>query len=145
MWRCDHCNETVHGSFAVCWNCGTSRDGVANPAFLPADAIPKQALVRPPAPARDLPPVKFHFRFGLNSAVAVMGGLCVALALAKPSAWFELASHMALFFLGAVVVIAAALILTSAVLRSLFATVDCARWIRGSFLEQEPSDEIDRR
>lgn len=33
MWTCQKCNETHEDSFDVCWNCGTSKDGVQDPAF----------------------------------------------------------------------------------------------------------------
>ena len=33
MWECKKCRERVEGSFDVCWNCGTSRDGVEDPSF----------------------------------------------------------------------------------------------------------------
>jgi hypothetical protein len=34
MWRCGKCGETVESSFDACWNCGTSKDGVEDPAFV---------------------------------------------------------------------------------------------------------------
>jgi hypothetical protein len=33
MWSCSHCGEAVEDAFAVCWNCGTSRDGEPDPKF----------------------------------------------------------------------------------------------------------------
>ena len=33
MWECKKCRERVEDSFEVCWNCGTSRDGVEDPSF----------------------------------------------------------------------------------------------------------------
>jgi uncharacterized protein YbjQ (UPF0145 family) len=33
VWDCKKCQERVEDSFEVCWNCGTSRDGVEDPAF----------------------------------------------------------------------------------------------------------------
>ena len=59
MWKCKKCGERVENAFAVCWNCGTSRDGVEDPSFrretddtTPApEARPKPAPPRPPAPA----------------------------------------------------------------------------------------------
>lgn len=32
-WNCPKCSETVEDSFAVCWSCGTSQDGVEDPEF----------------------------------------------------------------------------------------------------------------
>ena len=46
MWVCSKCGESVEDSMDVCWKCGTSWDGVGNPAF-PADV----ARVQEAAPA----------------------------------------------------------------------------------------------
>jgi hypothetical protein len=32
-WKCLQCKQDVPGGFEVCWNCGTSEDGVADPHF----------------------------------------------------------------------------------------------------------------
>jgi len=40
MWTCPKCGSKVDPSFEVCWSCGTSRDGVEDPNFVPADAAP---------------------------------------------------------------------------------------------------------
>lgn len=37
MWQCTKCRESVEDSFEVCWNCGTSRDGVEDPSFQKAE------------------------------------------------------------------------------------------------------------
>ena len=37
MWNCPSCGSTVEDVFEVCWNCGTSRYGVADPTFVRAD------------------------------------------------------------------------------------------------------------
>ncbi len=37
MWTCSNCGSTVDDVFEVCWNCGTSRAGVADPSFVRAD------------------------------------------------------------------------------------------------------------
>jgi hypothetical protein len=33
MWRCQKCGEDIEDSFDVCWNCGTSKEGVEDLAF----------------------------------------------------------------------------------------------------------------
>jgi hypothetical protein len=33
MWQCAKCREDVEDTFQVCWNCGTSSDGVEDPNF----------------------------------------------------------------------------------------------------------------
>lgn len=37
MWTCPKCGSKVDPSFDVCWNCGTSREGVEDPNFVSAD------------------------------------------------------------------------------------------------------------
>lgn len=37
MWTCPKCQSKVDPSFDVCWNCGTSADGVEDPSFVKAD------------------------------------------------------------------------------------------------------------
>jgi Putative prokaryotic signal transducing protein len=37
MWTCPKCHTKVDPSFDVCWNCGTSVDGVEDPTFVKAD------------------------------------------------------------------------------------------------------------
>jgi rubredoxin len=41
-WRCPSCREANPANFEVCWNCGTDRDGVADPEFEPAIAFHPQ-------------------------------------------------------------------------------------------------------
>jgi uncharacterized membrane protein YvbJ len=33
MWQCVKCQENLEDSFDLCWNCGTTRDGVEDPSF----------------------------------------------------------------------------------------------------------------
>ncbi len=40
MWTCPECGSKVDPSFEVCWNCGTSVDGVRDPTFVTADDQP---------------------------------------------------------------------------------------------------------
>ena len=39
MWKCAKCSEKVDDDFEVCWNCGTSSEGIEDPAFRRADQI----------------------------------------------------------------------------------------------------------
>jgi len=51
MWKCVKCREKVDDNFEVCWNCGTSRDGVEDPSFRKADdAAVASDAVAPQAP-----------------------------------------------------------------------------------------------
>lgn len=38
MWICPKCDEQVDDSFEVCWQCGTTEEGIEDPDFLHADA-----------------------------------------------------------------------------------------------------------
>lgn len=40
MWICSKCGARVEPSFATCWRCGTTYQGVEDPDFLPADQAP---------------------------------------------------------------------------------------------------------
>ena len=40
MWTCPKCAATVDPSFEVCWQCGTSAEGVEDPLFVRADDAP---------------------------------------------------------------------------------------------------------
>ena len=37
MWTCNKCSEQPEDSWDVCWNCGTSSEGVENPTFKVAE------------------------------------------------------------------------------------------------------------
>lgn|SRR5262245_12196878 len=37
MWECRKCHERLEDSFEVCWNCGTSKEGVEDPTFAKAE------------------------------------------------------------------------------------------------------------
>jgi hypothetical protein len=59
-WTCAQCGQPVPGSFEVCWNCGTSHDGVADPDFAkdgpPDESVfwdeDESATKQPAAPVR---------------------------------------------------------------------------------------------
>jgi ribosomal protein L40E len=36
-WICSKCGAEVPGNFEVCWECGTSVDGVKDPSFPASD------------------------------------------------------------------------------------------------------------
>lgn len=56
MWKCTGCQEKIEDSFTVCWNCGTSCDGVPDPGFQ------SEKRIRPPVPAEQVkgPPQKLE-------------------------------------------------------------------------------------
>lgn len=39
MWKCLKCGEEIEDDFEVCWACGTSREGIEDPAFKPAETL----------------------------------------------------------------------------------------------------------
>ena len=51
MWQCVKCREKLEDSFDVCWNCGTSKDGVEDPDFRKADEVPPEEGSEPSADA----------------------------------------------------------------------------------------------
>jgi predicted nucleic-acid-binding Zn-ribbon protein len=60
MWKCKKCGERIEDSFVICWNCGTSRDGLEGHSFQKPDgAETEQAegimAAHPPAPSSASP------------------------------------------------------------------------------------------
>ncbi len=41
MWNCPNCGETLDEAFALCWNCGTDREGRIDPEFEPVADDPQ--------------------------------------------------------------------------------------------------------
>lgn len=55
MWKCVTCGEMVESSFDACWNCGTSKDGVEDPAFVRlAKERDSPAVEKPVEPAKPM-------------------------------------------------------------------------------------------
>ena len=51
MWTCPECGSKVDPSFEVCWNCGTTPEGVRDPNFVLADdSGPIDDIPAPDAP-----------------------------------------------------------------------------------------------
>lgn len=40
MWTCPKCAAKVDPNFDVCWQCGTTRDGIEDPTFVRAEDVP---------------------------------------------------------------------------------------------------------
>jgi uncharacterized protein YbjQ (UPF0145 family) len=55
VWECKKCRERIASSYEVCWNCGTSRDGVEDPSFKPETDAPPPEPPAKPAPPRPKP------------------------------------------------------------------------------------------
>jgi hypothetical protein len=45
MWICPKCGEEIEAGFDICWQCGTSPEGLEDPDFVHADA--SQEIVDP--------------------------------------------------------------------------------------------------
>jgi hypothetical protein len=48
MWQCGKCREKVEDNFDVCWNCGTSKEGVVDPGFQREDTGEDMVVRRGP-------------------------------------------------------------------------------------------------
>jgi hypothetical protein len=67
MWTCPKCHAKVDPSFEVCWQCGTTPDGVEDPTFVRADdagpiedpPVTEEALSAAPLVAATTPPNPF--------------------------------------------------------------------------------------
>jgi hypothetical protein len=55
MWKCQKCRETQEDSFEVCWNCGTSKEGVEDPTFATADEGEQPSELDVPSITADQP------------------------------------------------------------------------------------------
>jgi hypothetical protein len=55
MWTCRKCRERVDDEFQVCWQCGTSWDGVEDPAFVRTEDGRPEAETREPTDREDSP------------------------------------------------------------------------------------------
>lgn len=61
MWICSKCRETLEESFDACWKCGTSRDGVTEPAETMPAAVPEGlTCLRCPGTLEHLGTRRFH-------------------------------------------------------------------------------------
>ncbi len=71
MWQCTKCGEEVGHDMDVCWNCGTSQDGVEDPKFRRDDFEPP-----PPQTERE-----WTYHYTLRSLVLLMSICCVVLGV----------------------------------------------------------------
>ena len=56
MWTCPKCGTKVDPSFEVCWECGTTPDGVEDPTFLLAgDTVSSESPLDTEMPEGDAP------------------------------------------------------------------------------------------
>ncbi|WP_406696347.1 hypothetical protein V5E97_35680 [Singulisphaera sp. Ch08] len=61
MWIYPNCGAEVESTLDVCWRCGTSRDGVVDPDFVPAD---KAGPIEDPPVVPRLDPAEVVDQFG---------------------------------------------------------------------------------
>ena len=57
MWTCPKCHAKVDATFEVCWQCGTTADGVEDPFFVVADDA--EPIVDPPVTEEGIGTVGF--------------------------------------------------------------------------------------
>jgi hypothetical protein len=55
MWECAKCREKLEDGFDVCWNCGTSKEGLEDPDFRKADEVTSEEMGAALAVHNDLP------------------------------------------------------------------------------------------
>src|SRR5262245_50544711 len=67
-WKCQSCRERVDDTLAICWHCGTGRDGSADPDFQHADDFDPE-----------IPPLKSQYHLG--TLVTLMFAGCLIFAL----------------------------------------------------------------
>ncbi len=65
MWSCPKCQTKVDDAFDVCWQCGTTTEGVEDPSFVKADdaepiADPVYDPIARPDPELGVPPLSGH-------------------------------------------------------------------------------------
>ena len=46
MWQCLKCGNSIEDDLDMCWSCGTSRDGVEDPAFRPEEGAQDEPLAQ---------------------------------------------------------------------------------------------------
>jgi hypothetical protein len=81
MWTCPNCITKVDPSFDVCWNCGTTADGVLDPAFVRADVdgpLPIDAPLPLVEAASDTPLVEAYQALDLMEATFIADQLKAA-------------------------------------------------------------------
>lgn len=73
VWDCPQCCEKVEGNLAVCWACGTDRDGTLDPEFQTADDY------EPPVHEDN---IQFSVpRFSLGGLISTVTVLCLYLGV----------------------------------------------------------------
>lgn len=76
MWSCPKCHSKVDDDFDVCWQCGTTADGVEDPQFVKADdaapiADPVYDPVAQPGPDLGVPPLAGHIEGEAGEVVPI--------------------------------------------------------------------------
>jgi hypothetical protein len=76
MWSCPKCQTKVDDAFEVCWQCGTTADGVEDPTFVSADETPpiEDPIYDPvaqPDPGLGVPPLAGHAPGDLGEVVDI--------------------------------------------------------------------------
>lgn len=74
MWNCPNCDEPLEESFAICWQCGTDRQGKVNPNFVPVND--GDLTIDSESSKRNGPPqFSLRFLFLFSTAIGAILGL----------------------------------------------------------------------
>ena len=84
-WKCSNCFEEIDNNFDICWNCGTTREGLINPHFKP---VPKEAsfcndemVIKRGILAKVFFPLKWCFR--ISVLYLLLAGFCTLVSGVK--------------------------------------------------------------
>jgi hypothetical protein len=83
-WPCSRCGQWIDLRFGVCWNCGTTHDGDANPHF-------SETVDRPESEPTDEPvrsPPQFHLSTALWLTSIAAVAMSVGVSLDSPTVGF---------------------------------------------------------
>jgi hypothetical protein len=96
MWNCQKCNEEIEDTFDVCWNCGTSKEGIIPEDIDEFKKIKKEI-------AKELAPTNFKFKTSTFRAVfcfiATVAGLSKLPTLNDASDHYAIAGAICAFIL----------------------------------------------
>jgi hypothetical protein len=81
MWTCPTCNESHGAAFAVCWRCGTSRDGTRDTDFV-VETDPADSLIDAEEPAS---PTTRQFSLSRLFQVVTLAALLLGISRGRPN------------------------------------------------------------
>lgn len=79
MWNCSQCSEQIEDQFEVCWKCGTSKTGIADPGF----------ARRTKADAEQQPSGRGRHLFGTAPERATVAGIGIRCEICRHERFFQ--------------------------------------------------------